>query len=144
LRPVILEDRGLDAALSAVIARCPFPVSVTVDVDPRPSASVESAAYFAVSEALANTMRHAQATSASVIVRGDEKSLTVEVADNGRGGAAIPLPVLGNSSAVPAPPGLDGSGLAGLDERARALGGRLVVNSPPGGPTNIRVELPCG
>lgn len=133
LRPVILEDRGLDAALSSVVARCPFPVTVSVDVEPRPAPSIESAAYFAVSEALANSMRHADASSASVSVRRMDDRLVVEVIDNGRGGARVERAG-----------GEAGSGLAGLVDRASALGGRVAVDSPAGGPTRIRVELPCG
>ena len=66
IHPVILEDRGLDAALSAVVARSPIPVELDVDVAVRPPAAIESAAYFVVNEALANVARHAHATRAHV------------------------------------------------------------------------------
>lgn len=126
--PVILEDRGLDAALSAVVARMPVPVSLEVDVAERPSAAVESAAYFVVVEVLANVARHAQASEAHVtIVRAGDR-LVVEVRDDGVGGAD------------PA----RGTGLAGLRDRLDALDGRLDIISPPGGPTTVLVEVPCG
>lgn len=131
LRPVILEDRGLDAALSAVVARCPFPVDIDVRVDPRPPAAVESAAYFAVTEALTNAMRHAVPSHAKVSVIRHGPRLMVTVLDNGRGGATMPLDPS------------TGSGLAGLADRANALGGRLTLTSPAGGGTRLEVELPC-
>lgn len=126
--PVILEDRGLDAALSAVVARMPIPVSLNVDVAPRPTAAVESAAYFVVVEALANVARHAQAGEAHVTMVRTGDRLVVEVRDDGVGGAD------------PA----RGTGLAGLRDRLDALDGRLDIISPPGGPTTLLVELPCG
>jgi signal transduction histidine kinase len=127
IHPVILEDRGLDAALSAVVARSPVPVSLAVDVAERPSPAVESTTYFVVSEALTNVARHAHATRASVtIVRRGER-LVVEVSDDGVGGAD--------------PAG--GTGLAGLAERVAAHDGWLQVLSPAGGPTTVLVELPC-
>ena len=125
--PAILEDRGLDAALSSVVARCPVPVTLAVDVPKRPSAPIESTIYFVVTEALANVAKHAQATRASVSIsrRGDR--LVVEIADNGVGGARV----------------TPGSGLAGLAERVSAVGGRTQVVSPAGGPTSLFVEIPC-
>ncbi len=128
IHPVILEDRGLDAALSAVVARSPVPVRLDVDVAVRPPAAVESAAYFVVSEALTNVARHAQATEAAVtIVRAGDR-LVVEVRDNGVGGADPEL----------------GTGLAGLRGRVTGMGGRMDIVSPRGGPTTLLVELPCG
>lgn len=126
--PAILEDRGLDAALSAVVARSPVPVQLEVDVPRRPPSSVESAAYFVVSEALTNVARHSGATAARVSIarRGDR--LAIDVTDNGRGGAD------------PAA----GTGLRGLEERVVSLGGWMQVLSPVGGPTSVLVELPCG
>jgi signal transduction histidine kinase len=125
--PVILEDRGLDAALSAVVARSPVPVSLKVSVQPRPDPAVESAAYFIVSEALTNVARHARASRASVEIarRGDR--LTIVVADDGVGGADPD----------------NGTGLAGLRDRVSALGGWMQVVSPLGGPTTLLVEVPC-
>ncbi|MFN8027930.1 MAG: sensor histidine kinase [Acidimicrobiia bacterium] len=128
IHPVILEDRGLDAALSAVVARAPIPVSLETHVEPRPTPEVESAAYFVVSEALTNVARHSEARHAAVSVLRQGPHLVVEVRDDGRGGAHAG----------------DGSGLAGLDERARALGGSFQVDSPEGGPTVVRAVLPCG
>jgi signal transduction histidine kinase len=127
IHPVILEDRGLDAALSAVVARSPIPVVLTVQLDGRASPDVESAAYFVVSEALANVARHARATKAEVgIVRAGDR-LIVEVRDDGVGGADPST----------------GTGLAGLADRVVALGGTMDLLSPIGGPTTVLVELPC-
>ena len=127
IHPVILEDRGLDAALSAVVARSPVPVRLDVQVAERPPAAVESAAYFVVSEALANVARHARADRANVgIVRAGDR-LIVEVRDDGVGGAD--------------PAG--GTGLAGLAERVVGMGGTMDLLSPVGGPTTLLVELPC-
>jgi signal transduction histidine kinase len=128
IHPVILEDRGLDPALSAVVARSPVPVRLRVDVSPRPTPLVESTAYFVVSEALANIARHSRATEAHVeIVRAGDR-LVIEVRDNGVGGADPEK----------------GTGLVGLRSRVAALDGRMDVISPPGGPTTLRVEVPCG
>ncbi len=126
LHPAVLEDRGLDAALSALAARSPVPVELDVDVPVRPPASVEANAYFIVAEALTNVAKHAGARSASVGVRRADGALRIEVADDGRGGADA-----------------DGSGLAGLADRAAAVDGTFSVVSPPGGGTTVTVELPC-
>jgi signal transduction histidine kinase len=127
IHPAVLTDRGLDAALSALVARSPVPVSLTSEIGDRPPEHVEAAAYFVVSEALANVARHSAAERAAVSVVREDGILVVEVRDDGKGGAV--------SS--------DGSGLAGLDERVGALGGTLVVESPPGGPTSITAVIPC-
>jgi signal transduction histidine kinase len=127
IHPAILEDRGLDAALSAVVARCPVPVNLSVGVPTRPPAAIESTAYFVVSEALVNVARHSRATRATVSIHGAGDRLVIEVTDNGVGGAD---PVRG-------------TGLAGLRERVEAVGGWLRVISPTGGPTTLLVELPC-
>jgi signal transduction histidine kinase len=126
--PAILEDRGLDAALSAVIARSPVPVTLRVEVRERPPAAVESAAYFIVVETLTNVAKHAGATKASVTIERRGDRLAIDVTDDGRGGATTD----------------DGSGLHGLEERVRALGGWMQVLSPAGGPTSVLAELPCG
>jgi signal transduction histidine kinase len=131
IHPVILEDRGLDAALSAVVARAPIPVSLEVSVTPRPSPEVESAAYFVVSEALTNVARHSAATHAAVSVVRVDETLVIEVRDDGTGGATDPAN------------GSDGTGLAGLRERAASLGGSIHLDSPVGGPTILRAVLPC-
>jgi signal transduction histidine kinase len=127
IHPAILTDRGLDAALSAVVARSPVPVSLHVDVSPRPPAAVESTAYFVVSEALANVAKHAHATKASVSIARQGDRLVADVTDDGVGGADAST----------------GGGLQGLADRVSALGGRMHVLSPAGGPTTVMVELPC-
>jgi signal transduction histidine kinase len=127
IHPVILEDRGLDAALSAIVARSPVPVELRVDVAERPSAAVESTAYFIVAEALTNVARHARAMQAVVTIARAGERLVVEVRDDGVGGATIG----------------SGTGLRGLDDRVTALGGSMHVVSPAGGPTTLLVELPC-
>jgi signal transduction histidine kinase len=127
IHPVILEDRGLDAALSAVVARSAVPVELDVVLPERPPAAVESAGYFVVSEALANVARHAQATRVRVAIVQNGDRLIIEVRDDGIGGA--------DPSA--------GTGLAGLAERVRGMGGTMDLLSPVGGPTTLLVELPC-
>jgi signal transduction histidine kinase len=124
--PAILTDRGLDAAISAVAARAQIPVEVEIDLPTRPPAAVESIAYFIVSEALTNTTKYARATQAYVRMTRDQNWVVVEVSDNGIGGA----------TATP------GGGLAGLADRAAGIDGILTVNSPAGGPTVIRADLP--
>ncbi|MFD3554681.1 histidine kinase [Streptomyces goshikiensis] len=133
LHPVVLEDRGLDAALSGIAARAPLPVELTVDIGTRPGPTVEAVAYFVVSEALANVAKHARAKACSVRVdrmpdrrRGD--LLRLVVTDDGVGGAD--------------PAG--GTGLVGLRKRVGSVDGTIMINSPLGGPTVITVELPCG
>jgi signal transduction histidine kinase len=127
IHPVILEDRGLDAALSAVVARSAVPVDLRVEVTERPPPAVESAAYFIISEALANVAHHAGASRAWVsLVRSGDR-LVVEVRDDGRGGADPS----------------HGTGLVGLRNRVTAMAGSFHLSSPPGGPTTLLVELPC-
>ena len=125
--PAVLTDRGLDAALSALAARSTVPVDVQVDVAERPPASVEAAAYFVVSEALTNMTKHANATKATVTVRRSGDRVTIQVQDDGVGGAQV----------------AEGSGLAGLRDRVGALDGELHLLSPAGGPTVLMVEIPC-
>ncbi|MEV8635888.1 sensor domain-containing protein [Streptosporangium sp. NPDC051023] len=127
IHPAILTDRGLDAALSSLAARAPVRVSLSVEISHRPPAAVESIAYFIVAESLANMAKHAAATEASVRVNRHGQRVVVEVRDNGVGGA---MPH-------------SGGGLAGLADRAATIDGVLTVDSPPGGPTVIRAELPC-
>jgi len=129
IHPAVLSDRGLDAAISALADRCPVPVEVDAELDGRPPEAVETTAYFVVAEALANVAKHSGASEARVAVRrvpGDR--LVVEVVDDGKGGA--------NPEA--------GTGLAGLADRLAALDGRLLVESPAGGPTRVRAGLPLG
>ena len=136
LHPAVLNDRGLDAALSGIAARAPLPVRLRVDIEPRCSASVEAVAYFIVSEALANIAKYARATRAEVSVTRAGEVLRIVVRDDGRGGAAI-RPDDGS------PPTGGGTGLRGLMQRAGSVGGTLTIDSPPGGPTTITGELPC-
>ena len=128
LHPAVLDDRGLDAALSGIAATAPLPVRLRVDVPGRCAPGVEAVAYFVVSEALTNVAKHAGASQAQVAVERVGDRLHVVVSDDGRGGAS--------------PEG--GTGLQGLAQRAAAVDGTLTVQSPPGGPTTITVELPCG
>jgi signal transduction histidine kinase len=131
LHPAVLNDRGLDAALSGLAARAPFPVRLRVDV-PRPaSPSIEAVAYFIVSEALTNAAKHAKATRAEVTVTRNGDVLRIAVTDDGSGGAAA---TDGDGT---------GTGLRGLVQRAAAVDGTLTIDSPPGGPTIITAELPC-
>jgi len=125
IHPPILADRGLGAAVSALAARSPLRVDVSVDGE-RPPPAVESAAYFVAAEALTNAGKHAEPTQVEVRIVRSEGQLVVEVIDDGRGGADA-----------------GGTGLLGLRRRVEALDGRLHVVSPPGGPTTIRAELPC-
>jgi signal transduction histidine kinase len=127
IHPAVLTDRGLDAALSALAARSPVSVTLTSQLGAeRPAEQAEAAAYFVVAEALTNVARHSGAEHAAVSVVHDDGSLLVEVRDDGVGGA---------DSA--------GSGLAGLHDRVRSLGGSLAVESPAGGPTSITAVIPC-
>jgi signal transduction histidine kinase len=128
LHPAVLEDRGLDAALSGIAARAPLPVKVAVNVPARASPTVEAVAYFVVSECLTNIARHAHAAKAEVNVRRAGDVLLIRVLDDGIGGAV---------------PGT-GSGLASLAQRARSVDGSFAIDSPAGGPTIVTVELPCG
>ncbi|MEU3193193.1 sensor domain-containing protein [Streptomyces sp. NPDC006992] len=126
LHPPVLTDRGLGAALGALAERAPLPVRVTDRLGARrPAEALEVAAYFAAAEALANVAKHSGAAHAEVTVGGG-RTLTLEVRDDGRGGAD------------PA----RGTGLRGLADRLAAHGGRLRLSSPPGGPTLLRMELP--
>jgi signal transduction histidine kinase len=129
--PAVLGDRGLDAALSSLAAKCPIPVEVTVTVEPRPPAVVESTAYFIVGESLTNLAKHANAASAWVKVWREDRAsgdlVVVEVTDDGDGGAAV----------------RPGGGLSGLADRAATIDGVITVVSPIGGPTVIRADLPC-
>jgi signal transduction histidine kinase len=134
LHPVVLDDRGLDAALSGIAANAPLPVRLRVDMATRCSPAIEAVAYFVVSEALTNVAKHAGAAHAEVTVERADDRLRVVVADDGRGGATLN---------PPDPPDGGGTGLRGLAQRAAAVDGTLTVDSPPGGPTAIRVELPC-
>lgn len=127
LHPVVLEDRGLDAALSGLAARVALPVRLRVDLEERAAPTVESVAYFVVSEALTNVTKHARATRANVTVERVGEVLRVNVTDDGVGGADA----------------RSGTGLSGLAKRVRSVDGTLRISSPAGGPTTVAVELPC-
>jgi signal transduction histidine kinase len=127
IHPAVLTDRGLDAALSALVSRSPLPVRLDIDLNERLPASVEATAYFIVAESLTNAVRHAGASSVDVHVRPVGRRLRIEVADDGHGGAEL----------------RPGGGLAGLADRASSLEGSLQVSSPAGGPTVLVAELPC-
>ena len=127
VHPPVLTDRGLDAALSGLAALSPVPVAVSVDVPRRPVASIEAIAYFVVAEALTNVAKHSRADAAQVRVERHGDTLGIVIRDDGIGGAD-----------------LAGQGLSGLADRVAGVDGRLSIDSPPGGGTVIRVELPCG
>jgi signal transduction histidine kinase len=127
IHPAVLTDRGLGPALSALAGRSGVPVDVDISVSQRLPTAVESTAYFVVSEALTNVTRHAAATQATVSVVEEADRVVVEIVDDGVGGADPSR----------------GTGLAGLASRVDSVDGRLVVDSPEGGPTTVRAELPC-
>jgi signal transduction histidine kinase len=127
LHPAVLNDQGLDAALSGIAARAPFPVRLRVDIDGHVSPTIEAVAFFIVSEALTNIAKHASATRAEVTVTSEGRRLRLLVFDDGCGGA-----------------GFDGgTGLRGLAQRIGSVDGTLHLSSPLGGPTTIEVRLPC-
>ncbi|MEW2352648.1 sensor domain-containing protein [Spirillospora sp. NPDC029432] len=127
IHPSVLTDRGLAAAVESLAERSAVPVDVDADLPVRPPESVESAAYFVIAEALANVAKHSGASRARVTLRTAGKALVAEVRDDGAGGADA----------------AKGSGLQGLADRVAVHDGTLRVSSPPGGPTILRVEIPC-
>jgi signal transduction histidine kinase len=126
IRPPILTDRGLEPAITALTAHTPLPVTLSVDAGGRYPSAVETAAYFTVAEALANAIKHANAQQIAICIEAAGGLLVAEVIDDGAGGADP-----------------SGPGLTGLRQRVEALDGRLSVDSPAGGPTTVRAELPC-
>lgn len=128
VHPAILTEDGLGAALESLADRTPLRVTILAAPAGRLPAPIEGAAYFVACEALANAVKHADATTISIRAEQRNGSLVVEVADDGVGGAAMS----------------DGSGLRGLADRVEAHGGRLRVVSPAGGGTRVVGELPCG
>ena len=126
--PPLLSERGLAGAVRALGERSPVPVALTVENDSGRPAAVEAAAYFVVAEALANVTKHANASNVEITLGGTAGLLSIDIRDDGRGGAEE----------------AGGSGLAGIRRRAEAFDGTLTLTSPPGGPTELRVELPCG
>ena len=127
IHPTLLRDQGLQAAVEALARRAALPVSVHGTVRDRQSEAVELAAYFVVSEALTNVVKHASATQATVLLEREPGTLRVTIVDDGVGGARVD----------------PGSGLAGLVDRLDALDATLAVESPPGRGTTVRAELPC-
>ncbi|MGW4627682.1 sensor histidine kinase [Streptomyces rubiginosohelvolus] len=135
IHPHVLTDRGLVAAVEDLADRSPIPVDVRLSVPDRLLEAVETAVYFAVSEALTNVAKHSGATRVTVTGEAVLGRLTVAVEDDGRGGAVTA-------------PGTDtdvggGTGLQGVADRLSVLGGALLLSSPPGGPTVCRLEVPC-
>jgi len=127
IHPPVLADRGLAGAVQALALTVPFPVHLDCQLNTRLPAPLESAAYFALAEALTNVIKHAAATEASIVVRHEGDVLHLEVTDNGSGGA--------DPSA--------GTGLRGIERRLSAFDGTLTVESPDGGPTRLVMVLPC-
>jgi signal transduction histidine kinase len=127
IHPPVLADRGLADAVRALALDSPLPAQVTGTLPGRPPAPVESAAYFAVSELLANVVKHARARAVAIDLRHELGALRISVRDDGDGGAD--------------PSG--GTGLRGIERRLAAFDGVLVVFSPPGGPTEAVLEVPC-
>jgi signal transduction histidine kinase len=127
IHPQVLTDYGLAEAIRELTVRCPLPVEVAVVLPVRPPVAVESTAYFVVSEALTNVLRHAAATTVGIRGGTDGDRLWLTVTDDGRGGAD------------PA----RGTGMRGLADRVAVMDGTLHLSSPPGGPTVVRIDLPC-
>jgi signal transduction histidine kinase len=127
LHPAVVSGHGLAVALESLAARAPVPVELNVDLDDRLPEALEVAAYYLVSESLANIGKHAQASSATIDIARDNGQVVIEIIDDGIGGA--------NTEA--------GSGLRGLADRVEALDGRLRVWTPRGHGTRVRAEIPC-
>ncbi len=127
IHPPLLAERGLAPALEELCGRAALPTRLDITLDERLPDQVESAGYFFASEALTNAAKHSHGSEVRVAASCDGPTLTVEVADDGIGGAT---------------PG-GGSGLRGLADRVEALGGRLTISSPPGRGTTLRAEIPC-
>jgi signal transduction histidine kinase len=127
LRPPLLSDRGLVAALDCLAEAAPVPTSVRSRLEDRPPSVVETAGYFVASESLANAAKHARATSVVITAERRDGDLVVRIDDDGHGGAVV----------------VDGGGLAGLRDRVEALGGALLVDSRPGGGTTVMARLPA-
>ncbi|WP_406404588.1 sensor domain-containing protein [Streptomyces sp. NBC_00879] len=126
--PPVLADRGLAGALAGLAASCAVPCRIDVEVPERCAASVEATAYFIVAEALTNIAKHSGAEHATVTARSRGGRLHLCVEDDGRGGADED----------------GGSGLTGIRRRIAAHDGNLSLASPPGGPTTLKADLPCG
>lgn len=127
IHPPVLAERGLGDAVRALALRLPVRTEVEVDMDGRPEAPVESAAYFAVSETLTNAVKHSGGDRIWVDIHHADGMLRMSVTDDGRGGAVIGK----------------GSGLSGIERRLGTFDGVLAVSSPAGGPTMVTMEIPC-
>jgi signal transduction histidine kinase len=127
IHPPVLADRGVADAIAALALDTPLRIHLASDLYGRPPAWVESAAYFAVSELLANVSKHAEARETWIDIRHTDGMLRIGVTDNGHGGAD------------PA----RGTGLRGIERRLAAFDGILAISSPPGGPTAVTMEIPC-
>lgn len=127
IQPQVLTDLGLPAALGELTDQSPIPVTLDADLPGRLPSQTENTAYFVAAEALTNIAKHSHATRASVTAHQHEGVLAIEISDNGHGGADPH----------------NGTGLTGLADRVAVTGGKLLLSSPAGGPTVIRVELPC-
>jgi signal transduction histidine kinase len=125
--PPVLADRGLADAVRALALETPLNIKLDIDLPGRLAAPVESAAYFAVAEVMANAVKHAHARTVDIHMRHDGDALRIAVTDDGVG------------DADPA----KGSGLRGVERRLGTFDGILAVNSPPGGPTIVVIEVPC-
>ncbi|WP_084772831.1 sensor histidine kinase [Nonomuraea candida] len=126
--PPVLDEHSLPDALSGLAAACPVPCSIEADVPGRCPASVEATAYFVVAEALTNIAKHSRARHAKVTVRRTGDRLELQIFDDGRGGAVEEA----------------GTGLGGIRRRTEAHDGAFALSSPRGGPTTMKVSLPCG
>jgi signal transduction histidine kinase len=127
IHPPVLADRGLADAIQALALDSPMRIHVVSDMCGRPSAPIESAAYFAVSELLANVSKHAEARETWIDIRHTDGMLRIGVTDNGHGGADPSR----------------GSGLRGIERRLAPFDGVMAISSPPGGPTAVTMEIPC-
>jgi signal transduction histidine kinase len=127
IHPPALVDRGLVGGVEALAVQLAVPVTVADHLSGRPPASVEAAAYFAVAECLANALKHAGATRVTVALTHDGRALRLVVRDDGAGGATV----------------VAGGGLDGVARRLRAFDGSMELDSPRGGPTTVRLEIPC-
>jgi signal transduction histidine kinase len=127
IHPPALADRGIVGGVEALAVQLAVPVTVADHLPGRPPASVEAAAYFAVAECLANALKHADAARVTVTLSHDGRALRLVIRDDGCGGATV----------------VAGGGLDGVARRLRAFDGSMDLDSPRGGPTTVRLEIPC-
>jgi len=127
IHPSVLTEFGLAAALESLVNRSPLNVSLSVDVPSEPEGVVAATAYYAVAEALTNAMKHANADKIAISATGSEQSISIEIEDDGDGGADIHR----------------GTGMAGIADRIASVGGSFAVDSALGAGTRLVIELPC-